>query len=496
MAGFVYLVGAGPGDVDLITLKAIEAIKKADVIVYDRLINDSILAMAKDGAEFIDVGKMPDSHKVPQWRINEIIAEKALEGNVVVRLKGGDPYVFGRGGEEGEYLYGKGIPFEVIPGITSAVAVLTYAGIPITHRNLSSSFHVITGHEADDKLENLDWKVLSKLNGTLVFLMGMKNIKFIANKLIENGMSKDMPAAVIMNGTTPKQKSVNGTLSEIAYKSFKEGIHNPAIIVVGKVVNMSEKLNWFEKKRLFGKRILLTSDSNLNSDAIDELCDNGADVVICPTIKIIYQIDNVIKLIDNVNDYEYLIFASKNGVKAFENAINMMKFDVRRLYRLKIAAIGDKTNEALNEMHIYPDIVPEEYTSKALADKLKNIPIKGKVALLTSDIGGDVLIDNLKDIAFLDKIVAYKNTPNYEIKDKLINEIKKGIDMAIFTSTSTFNYMSLILGDDMSYLRDAKIAAIGPVTKESIERNGFKVDIIPNTYTFENLIKEILKREA
>ncbi|MDI3311494.1 MAG: uroporphyrinogen-III C-methyltransferase [Thermoanaerobacterium sp.] len=496
MVGFVYLVGAGPGDVGLITLKAINAIKKADVIVYDRLANEKILDFAKNGAEFVDVGKMPGQHKITQSEINEIIAKRAIEGKVVVRLKGGDPYVFGRGGEEGEFLYDRGIPFEVIPGITSAIAVLSYAGIPITHRNLSPSFHVITGHEADGKLENLDWAVLSKLNGTLVFLMGMKNIEFIVNKLIENGMSREMPAAVIMNGTTPKQKSVKGTLSEIAEKSLKEGMQNPAIIVVGKVVGMNKKLNWFERKSLFGKRILLTSDSNLNAGAIDELYDKGADVVICPTIKIIYQIDNIIKLINNVDDYEYLIFASKNGVNAFKDAINMTKFDMRRLYKVKIAAIGAKTNEALNEMYICPEIVPEEYTSKALTDKLKNIEIKGKVALLTSDIGVDALIESLKDTIPIEKIVAYKNVPNFEIKEKLADELKKGIDIAVFTSASTFNYMSLILGDDISFLKDVKIAAIGPMTKDNIEMAGYKVDIMPNTYTFENLIKEILKREA
>jgi len=495
MAGFVYLIGAGPGDIGLITLRAIEAIKKADVIVYDRLINDSILAMAKNGTELIDVGKMPDSHKVPQWRINEIIAEKAMEGKLVVRLKGGDPFVFGRGGEEGECLYDKGIPFEVIPGITSAIAVLSYAGIPVTHRNLSSSFHVITGHESDGKTENLDWEVIAKLNGTLVFLMGMKNIEFIVNKLIENGMSRDIPAAVIMNGTTPHQKVVKGTLSDIAEKSRNEGMHNPAIIVIGKVVNMSEKLDWFEKKRLFGKRVLLTRTYDLAMSTVDDLKDNGADVVICPTIKIIPEVDNVSKLIDNIEKYDYIIFTSVNGVNVFKETINLKKFDLRKLNGVKIAAIGSKTCEALNKMYIYPEIVPDEYTSIALAGKLKSYAKGKSVAILTSDIGGDMLIDNLKDIAFLDKIVAYKNTPNYEIKDKLMNEIKKGIDIAIFTSTSTFKYMSLILGDDISFLKNVKIAAIGPVTKESIERSGFKVDIMPSVYTMKELIKDIIKSE-
>lgn len=496
MAGFVYLVGAGPGDIGLITLKAINAIKKADVIVYDRLVNEKMLDFAKKSAEFVDVGKIPGQHKVAQSEINEIIAEKAIEGKVVVRLKGGDPYVFGRGGEEGEYLYDKGIPFEVIPGITSAIAVLNYAGIPITHRNLSSSFHVITGHEAEGKLENLDWKLLSKLNGTLVFLMGTKNIEFIVNKLMENGMSKDMPSAVIMNGTTPYQKAVEGTLSDIVEKSRNEGINNPAIIVVGKVVSMYKKLNWFERKPLFGKRILFTGDFDLNADAIDELFSSGADVLICPTIKIVYQVDNVIKFIDSIDDYEYLIFTSKNGVKAFKNAMSMVKFDLRRLNKVKIASIGAKTNEALNEIYIYPELVPEEYTSKALADKLKNIPINRKVALLTSDIGGDALIGDLKDTILIEKIVAYKNVPNHETKEKLTKELKNGIDIAIFTSASTFDYLSLILKNDVSLLKDVKIATIGPVTKGRIETAGYKVDIMPNIYTLENLIREILKREA
>lgn len=493
MSGIVYLIGAGPGDAGLLTVKAFEVIKNADVLVYDRLINEEILNMAKKSAEFVDVGKLPDDHKVPQWKINEIIAKKALLGKTVARIKGGDPFVFGRGGEEAEYLAERGIPYEVIPGITSAVAVLSYAGIPITHRNLSSSFHVITGHECEGKEKNLDWEILAKLDGTLVFLMGMKNLEIIVEKLLQYGKAHNTPTAIIMEGTTPDQKVVTGKLADITQKAHNEGMRNPAIIVVGDVVSLRDKLKWFESKKLFGKRILLTRTYEQSSEMRRVLIDSGADVVVCPTIKITPFIDNIMKLLDEIGKYEYLIFTSVNGVSSFIQAIREKRFDLRKLNNIKIATIGSKTAEALSKIFLYTDIIPDEYTSQSMADKLKKY-VKGKnVALLTSDIGGDILTKNLKGYAHIEKVIAYKNEPNYEIKDKLLKELHKGIDIAVFTSTSTFNYMHKIIGDEINLLKRCKIAAIGPITKKAVEDKDFKVSIIPDNYTTQKLVEEILK---
>jgi uroporphyrinogen III methyltransferase/synthase len=492
MSGIVYLIGAGPGDIGLLTLKAVELIKNADVLVYDRLINEDILKMAKKDAELIDVGKFPDNHKVPQSKINEIIAKKALSGKKVARIKGGDPFVFGRGGEEAEYLSQKRIPYEVVPGITSAVAVLSYAGIPVTHRDLSSSFHVITGHEREGKDKSLNWEVISKLDGTLVFLMGIKNIEKIVQKLLNYGKDPYTPAAVVMEGTTPKQKVVTGKLIDIPSLVRKEGIKNPGVFAVGDVVALRDRLKWYENKKLFGKRILLTRTYEQSQQMKKILSEEGADVVICPTIKITPFLNNIEMFLEEIHKFDYAVFTSVNSVRSFIEASREKRFDLRNL-SIKVVAIGSKTAEALENIFIYPDIIPEEYTSYSLANALKK-HVEGKnIVLLTSQIGGDILMESLGNCANVQKIVAYKNEPNYEIKGKLISELRKGIDIAVFTSSSTFNYMHQLIGDEINLLKNSKIAAIGPVTKKAIDDKGFNVDIMPSEYTTEKLIEEILK---
>lgn len=493
MSGKVYLIGTGPGDVGLLTIKAAKIIKTADVLIYDRLINKRILLMGRKDAKYIDVGKLPDHHKVPQWRINEIIYKEALGGKIVARIKGGDPFVFGRGGEEAEYLEEKNIEYEIIPGITSAVSVPAYAGIPITHRNFSSSFHVITGHECDEKENYLDFSVLSKLNGTLVFLMGINNLKTIVDKLIENGKSINASVAVIMNGTTPEQKVITGTLNDIYEKAEKHNIKNPSVIVVGEVVKLRDRLKWYENKKLFGKRALLTRTYDQSNEMYDILAEYGAEVIICPTIKLTPYIDNAIKFLNNINQYDYIVLTSTNGVEVFSEAIKLIKYDIRKLYGVRIAAIGSKTSQMLEKINIYPDIMPKEYTSDALADKLYDLVKGKKIAILTSDIGGDILINKLRDCAYIEKIVLYKNEPNYEIRDILYDELNKGVDIAVFTSSSTFKYMHDILKDDINLLKGVNIAAIGPVTKKTIEEYGLKVNIMPEKYETDSLIKEILK---
>mgnify|MGYP000058947385 CR=1 FL=1 len=506
MMGKVYLIGAGPGDVGLLTLKAVGAVKRADTIVFDRLINHEILKLAGGDAELIDVGKAPDYHPVPQERINEILAEKAMDGRMVARLKGGDPFVFGRGGEETLYLKEKEIPFEVIPGVTSAVSVLSYAGIPITHRGLSSSFHVITGHESDGKKENLDWEVISKLSGTLVFLMSVNNMDYITKSLIKFGKSPSTPAAVIMEGTTAKQKAVTGTLSDIFEKARNASIKNPAVIAIGDVVKLRERLNWYETKKLFGKRILIAgSGENMDGmiswfreelsmgDAVGMLKEEGAEVIHCPTIKITLIPENVEKMLDEIQNYDILVFTSKNGVESFARAMRRKRFDARRLNHIRIAAVGSKTRAKLEEMFIYSDMVPDEYTSKALLETLAKEGDKS-AAIITSDIGGEGLISGLECTGFkAQKIIGYKNEPNFEIRRMLLEELERGIDVVVFTSPSTFRYMQEIAGEAMGKIRRALIVAIGPTTKKAIEDEGFRVDIMPEEHTMEGVARKIIE---
>ncbi|ERM90794.1 hypothetical protein O163_13975 [Caldanaerobacter subterraneus subsp. yonseiensis KB-1] len=487
MRGIVYLVGAGPGDIGLLTQKALEVIKEADVLVYDRLVNKEILEMAKEGAELIDAGKEPGQHKIPQDKINKILLKKAREGKKVVRLKGGDPFIFGRGGEEAIYLSENGINYEIVPGISSFVAVPSYAGIPLTHRGISSSFLVLSGHDLE-----IDWEKIASLKTTLIFLMSMSNLEQIAESLIKNGMAPDTPSAVIMEGTTQRQKKVFAPLGDIARLVKEKGIRNPAVFVVGKVVELGHKLLWYEKKRLFGKRILITRPKEQAFDMAKALREEGAEVLVIPTIKIINQKDNIREFLKIVEKFHYTVFTSSNAVLSFMEGVKNDRYDLRR-FKTKVVAVGKKTAEALENFNIYPDLVPEKYTSEGLGEVLKK-EVEGKsVAVLTSDIGGEILIERLKKYAsMVEKVVAYLNVPNYEIKEKLKEEVEKGIDIAIFTSPSTFKYLELILEGEISFLEKAKIAAIGPVTKKAIEEKGFNVSIVPEVYTSEKLIEFIL----
>jgi uroporphyrinogen III methyltransferase/synthase len=502
MKGKVYLIGAGPGDPGLLTLKAVGALKRADTIVFDRLINYEILKLARPGAELIDVGKMPGHHPVPQEMINRILAEKAGEGRTVARLKGGDPFVFGRGGEEALFLKEKGIPFEVIPGVTSAVSVSAYAGIPLTHRDFASSFHVFTGHEAGAREDNPDWEAISKLNGTLVFLMGVNNMDFITKSLIKYGKSAAAPAAVIMNGTIPAQRVVVGSLADISEKARKNGIKSPAVMVMGDVVNLRQDLNWYETKKLFGKRILITGmdqreeweEGFIRNDPVAALIHEGAEVIHCPALKIIHVLDNIERLLDEIVNYDILIFTSKHGVESFSRAMREKRFDVRKLNNIRIAAVGSKTKEKLEGMQIYPDIMPREFTSNALLDVIKEEKIGKNAAVITSDIGGKDLMSGLERLGLKPrKIIAYKNRPNYKIRGQFLEEFEKGIDIVIFTSPSTFYYMKEIAGETIGKISKSIIAAIGPTTKKAIEGEGYRVDVIPREHTLEGVIREILE---
>ena len=364
MKGKVYLVGAGPGDYKLMTLKGLECIRKSDVIVYDRLANINYLKEAKEDCEFINVGKASSNHLLPQGDINRLIADKALEGKVVTRLKGGDPYVFGRGGEEAEILRNENIDFEVVPGITSAIGGLCYAGIPITHRDHASSFHVITGHPRNDGKETkeIDWKALAHVKGTLVFLMGIANLKHISENLIKEGKDKNTPVAFISWATRYNQRVVTATLESAYEVAIKENIKPPTLIVVGTVVNLREKLNFFEEKPLFGKNILVTRSRTQSSTLVEKISDLGGNPIEIPTIKI-EKIENNLELeeeINNLKDYSYIIFSSKNAVDIFFDKLNKMGYDSRALYNIKICAVGAETARHIKTRGINPDIVPKK----------------------------------------------------------------------------------------------------------------------------------------
>ena len=373
MKGKVYLVGAGPGDYKLMTLKGLECIRKSDVIVYDRLANINYLKEAKEDCEFINVGKASSNHLLPQGDINRLIADKALEGKVVTRLKGGDPYVFGRGGEEAEILRNENIDFEVVPGITSAIGGLCYAGIPITHRDHASSFHVITGHPRNDGKETkeIDWKALAHVKGTLVFLMGIANLKHISENLIKEGKDKNTPVAFISWATRSNQRVVTTTLENAYEAGVKEEIKPPTLIVVGTVVNLREKLNFFEEKPLFGKNIVVTRSRTQSSALVEQINDLGGNAIEIPTIKI-EKIKNNVQLeteINNLKDYSYIIFSSKNAVDIFFDKLNKMGYDSRSLYKAKICAMGSETAKHLKYRGINPDIVPKKYVAEGLYEE-------------------------------------------------------------------------------------------------------------------------------
>ncbi len=499
MNGKVYLVGAGPGDYRLITLKGIDAIKKADVILYDRLANPKLLDYGRDGAELIYVGKAPNAHTLNQEEISRLILDKALEGKIVTRLKGGDPFVFGRGGEEAALLFENNVEFEIVPGITSAISVPAYAGIPVTHRNVSSSFHIITGHEDPTKEDkSLDYEVLGKLNGTLIFLMGIKNIGNICTNLIKNGQSPNRPVAVIRRGTTSEQDILKGTLETIETRVKETGFKNPAIIIVGEVVNLSEELAWFTKKPLFGKRVLVTRTRKQASKLSKLIEDLGGEAIEFPTIKIVENEDKSIdEYLKSVENYKWIIFTSVNGVKYFFERLKELKIDIRKIHGASLCAIGPATKDELTSRGFIVDHVPVEYRAEAIVDILKDkISAGDNILLPRADIARTLLSEELVKLgANVDNISIYKTVIPEEnrndLEDILINQ---NIDIITFTSSSTAKNFYKILGEDnLKTIEDKTIAAIGPITGQTVKELGLKLDIEASDYSIPGLVDAILE---
>lgn len=496
--GKVYLIGAGPGDIKLITVKGLECIQKADVIVYDRLANPRLLSYRRPDAELIYVGKSPERHTLTQEEINQVLVAEGLKGKIVARLKGGDPYVFGRGGEEGEELRKAGIAFEEVPGITSAISVPAYAGIPITHRDFTSTFTVITGHEEPGKeTSSINWSRLAQDPGTLVFLMGVGNLPQIVEKLIENGKDRETPIALIRWGTRPEQQVVTATLETIVEAVEKAGLKSPAIIIIGQVVTLRDTLRWFEDQPLFGKRILVTRSREQASVLSEKLENLGAEAWEYPTIKIKEPDDlsALDKSVANAGMYNWIIFTSVNGVKAFFQRLRAQKLDIRSLKEAKICAIGPKTAETLEERGLLVDVMPEVFRAEAVLDALRGrIQSGDKILLPRADLARQVLVDSLQKLgAQVDEVVAYQTVlADAADTQLLLEKLQAGeIHVLTFTSSSTVTNFLQLLGEHRQLLQGILVACIGPITAETAKKNGLSVDICAEQYTIDGLVEGI-----
>ncbi len=521
--GKVYLVGAGPGDIGLLTVKGMKCLQKAEVVVYDFHLNAQVLNYISHDAEFIYAGKRGGHHTMTQDEIHGVLIEKAKEGKIVCRLKGGDPFVFGRGGEEAEILAQNGIDFEVVPGVSSAIAAPAYAGIPLTHRLYSSSFAVIPGYEDTTKEESaVDWTRLATGVGTLVILMAVKNLEMLVHKLIENGKKPDTPVAVVRWGTRPDQRTIVSTLKEIVSVVKKKEIKPPAVVIIGDVVRLRDTLKWYENKPMFGHRILVTREHAAGFEPLEEL---GAEIIEFPTIEIVppLSFEDLDAAIGKIHSYTWIIFTSANGVRYFLKRFFDLDRDIRDLKGIKICAIGTKTAEEVRKCGMKVDLVPEEFRAEGLIEAfIKNSkqyeasskenehcllptaysrsPLKGLRFLLPrAEIAREIFPDKVRELGGeIDVPVAYRAVKPELHGRRLKRFLKEGrITIATFTSAATFNNFMEIMGSDArELLHEVSIAVIGPVTAKAVEKAGLRVDIIPEESTIEAMVEEIIRKKA
>jgi uroporphyrinogen III methyltransferase / synthase len=488
--GIVYLIGAGPGDPGLITEKALRILAKADCVIYDYLAGKSIIENIQ--CEKIFVGKKASDHTMPQEDINRLLVEKALDGKLVVRLKGGDPFIFGRGGEEAEALLEAGVQFSFVPGVSSFYSVPAYAGIPLTHREYADAFEVITGHKkAESTEEEINFPEYNPKK-TFVFIMGMKNISYIAKKLIaEKNFPKTSPAGVVSWGTTPGQKTVTGTLADIAGKAEAAGISAPAIIVIGRVVLLRDKLAWFEKLPLFGKKIVVTRTRDQASVLAEKLRELGAEAVEFPTIEIKKKdvLSKLEKAIGIIDQYNWIVFTSQNAVDIFFDTLREKGKDSRSLGKIKIAAIGPATAKKLNGYFITPDIIPSEFIAEEIISSMKKYRLKNRRILLPCAAEArPALKKGLSELgAKVDRIEIYDTVIPEEISEDSLSDIASA-DMITFTSSSTVRNFFKIIRETK-----AKFACIGPVTAEAMISLGHSPDIVASEYTIDGLVEAIVK---
>jgi len=498
--GKVFLVGSGPGDPKLMTIKGMDCIKQADVLVYDRLVSKRLLANARPDCELIYGGKYPDHHILRQGEINQVLVDKALEGKVVTRLKGGDPFVFGRGGEEAEALVKHGIPFEVVPGITSAIAVPAYAGIPVTHRDFTTSFAVVTGHLKYDKAESeIRWDKIAQAHGTLIFLMGMEKLPIIVEQLVQNGRGEDTPVALVRWGTTADQRTITGTLQDIVETAKAQNFGSPAVVVVGEVVNLRQKLQWFEGKPLFGKRVAVTRARTQAGVLADKLESLGGEAWEFPVIEIVPPVDfgPLDQAIQRLSEFSWLLFTSVNGVEFFFRRLKQLGKDIRQLAGLKICTIGPATRKAVETFHLLVDLVPREFRAEGVLEAFDGkLTTADRILLPRAEVAREVLPERLAALGIpLEVVPAYRTVQGQAEKERLIEMLsQKQLDMVTFTSSSTVtNFVQLIGKDQLTELiSGVKIASIGPITSATARSLGLNVDIEAEEYTIDGLIQGIL----
>ena len=496
MVGKVYLVGAGPGDPELLTLKGLRCLQQADVVVYDRLVDQRILEHAPRQAEIIDVGKARGNRRMGQDLLNALLVELASQDKQVVRLKGGDPFVFGRGGEEAMALAEAGIPFEVVSGVTSAVAVPAYAGIPLTHRQMTSSFIVVSGSEDPGKEESLvDWESLASSKSTLVVLMGWEALPRIVETLLAHGRSPSTPVAVIRWGTEPHQQTVTGTLSDIVAKGQEADLSPPVVAVIGEVVSLRDNLRWFDNRPLFGKRVLVTRSRAQASVLSHLLAQQGAQPIELPTIEIGLQESFTLldEALGKLSSYHWIVFTSVNGVEALFQRLHHLSKDTRTLASVQVCAIGSATAAALEAQGLRADLVPQEFTSTRVVDAFGRIDLSGKRMLLPrADMAGSALPQGLRDLgALVDDISVYRTLTPEESRGSAHTLLTEGVDIATFTSSSTVRNLLSLLDGETGLLDGACIACIGPVTAETAREMGLHVDVVAGEHTIPGLVEAL-----
>ncbi len=500
--GFVWLVGAGPGDPGLITVAGLAHLAAAEVIVYDRLVSSRLLDHGHPNAERVYVGKGPNRHTMTQEEINALLVDRAHAGRRVVRLKGGDPFVFGRGGEEAEALSRAGVPFAVAPGVTSAIAAPAYAGIPLTHRALASSFAVITGHEDPAKDEtSIDWAKAAAGADTLVFVMGIGNLALIAERLVAHGRAADTPAAVIASGTLPAQQVVTGTLGDIAARVSEAGIRPPAVTVVGAVAALRDQLRWYDNRPLFGKRVLVTRSRHQASALASLLEAEGAEAVEMPTIAIRETAGpaEARRVVDELarGGYAWTLFTSANAVDILLRHVDGAGRDARA-FRCRIGAIGPGTAEALAARGLRADLVPERFVAEGLIEALKGEELAGCRVLLPRAGGArETLPEGLRARgAQVDVLELYRAEPP-EPDPAVLAALRDGaIDIVTFASSSTVRNLARMLGGDLTPLRRALVASIGPITSAAVREHGVAVDVEAAEHTMAGLVRALRERFA
>lgn len=496
--GIVYLIGAGPGDPGLLTVKGLACLQRAEVVVYDYLANPELLREAP-AAEHIYVGKTRGHHHRPQEEINALLVALARQGKVVARLKGGDPFIFGRGGEEALVLNRAGVPFEVVPGVSAGFAAAAYAGIPLTHRDFTTSLGLFTGHEdPKKKLSSLDWEKLSTGVGTLVFYMGMANLPLIADQLMAHGRPASTPVAVVRWATTPRQKTLTATLGDVVAKVREAGIKPPAVIIVGEVVALREELRWFDNRPLFGRRILVTRTAEQTGSFAALLEAQGAEAVACPLIEIVPppSWDELDAEIARLADVDLLILTSANAVDAFFVRLQVAGLDLRALHGITVVAVGPKTAAAIEARGLRPDLIPADYRAEGVVELLRSRGVVGQRVLYPhAELARDLIPKALAAAgATVAAPLAYRTVPPVGGAERLREILAAGdIDAITFTSSSTVeNFIAMAGPNAAELLQAVTVVSIGPLTTKTAERHGLTVAVEPAAATLEALVEAMI----